>query len=92
MLISLGFITYVEHGERRPNVLPSTLEAFHLEKVLSVALTANCGRGGTVALLTAVPGISLVFGKKKKLLQQLHFIALALLLCFSVAEEARWRL
>lgn len=57
VLISLGFITYVEHGESRPNVLPSTLEAFHLEKVLSVAVAANCSRYGTVALLTAVPVI-----------------------------------
>lgn len=57
VLISLGFITYIEHGESRPNVLASTLEAFHLEKVLSVALTANCSCYGTVALLTAVPVI-----------------------------------
>lgn len=57
VLISLGFITYIEHGERRPNVLPSTLEAFHFQKVLSVALTANCSCYGTVALLTAVPVI-----------------------------------
>lgn len=57
VLISLGFITYIEHGESRPRVLPSTLEAFHLEKVLSVAVTVNCSRYGTVALLTAVPVI-----------------------------------
>lgn len=36
VLISLGFITYVEHGETPPNVLLS-----HLEKVLSSAVTLN---------------------------------------------------
>lgn len=57
VLISLGFITYIEHGESHPHVLPSTLEAFHLGKVLSIAVTVNCSRYGTVALLTAVPVI-----------------------------------
>lgn len=54
VLISLGFITYIEHGESQPNVLFSTLEPFHLEKVLSFAVMVNCSRYSTLVLFTAV--------------------------------------
>lgn len=66
VLISLGFITYVEHGKQSfvGGFLFSTLEPFHLEKVLRFALMANCTHCETLFLFTAVLVIFLLCWKK----------------------------
>lgn len=81
VLISLGFITYVEHGETRPNLLSSS------RKLLSFAqqLIAGIAMGCSCSPLTVV--IQLTAGEARFV--WLCFIAPLPILCFSAAEEAR---
>lgn len=80
VLISLGFITYVEHGETRPNLLSSgRLLGLAQQLIAGISLRCFCSP------LTVV--IQPAAGEAR--FAWLCFIAPLPVLCFSVAEEAR---
>lgn len=80
VLISLGFITYVEHGETRPH-LPSSGKLLSFAQRLIAGISMRC----FCSPLTVV--IQLTAGAAR--FAWLCFIAPLPILCFSVAEEAR---
>ena len=90
VLLSLGFITYIEHGETRASrCLCSTLEPFPFTKVLSFAVMVNCTHHYTGFLFTAVLVIYLPrVGRGTFPPASCKCFALVFFCC-SVAEEAR---
>lgn len=79
VLISLGFITYVEHGETKLLSSSRKLLSFAQQLIAGISMRCSCS-AHTVVIQLTVGEARFVW---------LCFIAPLPILCFSAAEEAR---